>query len=315
MNSTIDQVQDQVQDDVVVAAFYKFVDFEDFKSWQATLMGLCNKSGVKGSILLASEGINGTVAGSRQAIDAIFAHIRSDGRFSDLIVKESFCDFVPFLRMKVRLKKEIVALRKDADPNEVVGTYIDPADWNEVISEPGVLLIDTRNDEEFEVGTFKGAVNPKTEKFSDFPEYVATLDPDKYQKVAMFCTGGIRCEKATSYLLRQGFENVMHLNGGILNYLAEVPKQESLWEGECFVFDERVSVDHDLKPGKYVLCRGCRYPLSQADIEHNDYEEGVCCAHCRDSLTERKAKKLRERHRQMRLAEKQGKKHLARTSS
>jgi len=300
-----------VNDPVVVTAFYKFVSLPDFETLRDGLLARCEAAGMRGSILLATEGINGTVAASREATDEIFSWVRSDERFADLEVKESLSTQLPFRRMKVRLKKEIVTFGQPVDPSERVGTYVHPADWNDVISGPDVLVIDTRNEEEVALGSFENAVDPKTESFGEFVDYVATLDPAEHPKVAMFCTGGIRCEKASSYMLDQGFEEVFHLKGGILQYLEDVDPAESLWRGECFVFDERVTVDHDLEPGDYTLCRGCRRVLSHEDRSGEHYEEGVSCARCIGDLTEDRAERLRERHRHVLLAETRGDLHLA----
>jgi len=229
----------------VVAAFYHFTDLPDYEAMQTPLKELCDAHQLKGTILLAKEGINSTIAGSREAIDAVLTYLLSDPRLQHLEHKESYCKGVPFQRMKVRLKKEIVTMGvPDIDPRHRVGTYVDPQDWNALISEPDVIVIDTRNNYEVEFGTFKGAINPNLETFGEFPTYVQEqLSPEKHQKVAMFCTGGIRCEKASAYMLSQGFSEVYHLKGGILKYIEEVPKEESVWEGECFVFDDRVSID------------------------------------------------------------------------
>ncbi len=232
----------------VVAALYKFVDLPDYADLRAPLRAIMDAHKVKGTLLLAREGVNGTIAGSRDGIDAVLAHLRSDPRLADLEHKESYCDAQPFLRAKVRLKKEIVTLGvPGVDPNARVGTYIDPKDWNALIADPDVILIDTRNDYEVAIGTFEGAIDPKTASFGEFPEYVrANLDPRTHKKVAMFCTGGIRCEKASSFMLQEGFEEVFHLKGGILKYLEEIPAEQSRWRGECFVFDERVALGHGL---------------------------------------------------------------------
>lgn len=227
----------------VVAAFYHFTDLHDYESWQAPLKQFCEELGLKGTILLAKEGINSTIAGTREAIDQLLAHLRSDTRLRDLEHKESFCAGLPFQRLKVRLKKEIVKLGvPEIDPRDRVGTYVNPQEWNDLINDPDVLVIDTRNTYEVEFGTFKGAVNPCIETFGEFPNYVKQLDPEKHQKIAMFCTGGIRCEKASAYMLSLGFPEVYHLKGGILKYIEEIPEEESIWEGECFVFDDRVSL-------------------------------------------------------------------------
>ncbi len=235
----------------VVAALSKFATLTDYESLREPLFDYCMAHEIKGTLLLAAEGINGTVAGSRQAIDSLLSYLRADTRLVDLSHKESFYDEPPFHRMKVKLKKEIVTMGVEGiDPRHVVGTYVKPQDWNALISDPEVLLIDTRNDYEVELGTFKGAINPHTESFRQFPSYVAEhLDPTKHKKVAMFCTGGIRCEKSTAYLREQGFDEVYHLQGGILQYLEDVPEVDSLWQGECYVFDNRVAVDHQLQRG------------------------------------------------------------------
>lgn len=296
---------------VVISAFYKFVAIADLETMQSAVQATCDQQGMRGSILVAPEGVNGTIAGSRSSTNEFFTWFRSDERLTDLEVKESFADEMPFLRMKVRLKKEIVTFRQAVDPTAKVGTYVDAHDWNDIVEQPDVLLIDTRNQEEVALGTFRNAVDPGTESFTEFADFVATLDPEKHPRVAMFCTGGIRCEKASSYMLDQGFEEVMHLKGGILKYLETVEPAESTWEGECFVFDERVTVDHDLQPGPYTLCRGCRHALSPADRAHELYEEGVACEQCAPALTPARASRLRERHRQVLLAERRGTSHLA----
>ena len=297
----------------VIATFYKFVSLPDCEEMREPLAAYCRAHEVKGTILLATEGINATIAGSRKAIDAVLTRLRSEERLSDLLVKESFADFQPFLRMKVRIKPEIVTLRQAVDPNEKVGEYVSPQEWNDLISDPEVLLIDTRNDFEVEVGSFEGAVNPHTDSFSQFADYVAEqLDPSKHKKIAMFCTGGIRCEKATSYLLDKGFDNVFHLQGGILNYLAQVPQAETKWHGECFVFDNRVTVDHDLNPGNYVLCHSCWTVLSSADLTSPLYEAGVACPHCHTQHSPERLAGLRERQKQIELAKERGDTHLGR---
>lgn len=249
---------------IVVAALYKFASLPDYKDVQPGLLALCNAQHIKGTLLLAEEGINGTVAGSRAAIDALLAYLRQDARLSDIEHKESFTDEMPFYRMKVRLKKEIVTLGVPGiDPNKSVGTYVKPEDWNALISDPEVVVIDTRNDYEYGIGTFKGAIDPETTTFRQFPDYVKNnLDPARNKKVAMFCTGGIRCEKASAYMLSQGFPEVYHLEGGILKYLETVPPEESLWQGECFVFDERVALDHGVVPGTHLMCTACGFPVA-----------------------------------------------------
>jgi len=266
----------------VVATLYKFVTLPDYADKQDPLVSYCLAQGVKGTILLALEGINGTIVGSRQAIDGVLAFLRADPRLADLEHKESYTNIPPFERMKVRLKKEIVTLGlPEVNPNEQVGTYVSPQEWNDLITNPEVMVIDTRNDYEVNIGTFKGAKNPKTKTFREFPEYVnQELDPNQHKKVALFCTGGIRCEKASSYLLAQGFAEVYHLKGGILKYLEEVQPEESLWEGECFVFDERVAVGHGLEKGSYEMCGGCGRPISPAEKTSPQYQPGVSCPYC-----------------------------------
>jgi UPF0176 protein len=284
----------------VIATFYKFVRSPDFADKQAPLLAECNSYGVKGTILLAAEGINGTIAGSRAAIDAVLAFLRSDPLWADLEHKESCVDAPPFDRMKVRLKQEIVTLgMPEVDPNDQVGTHVSPQDWNALISDPDVLVIDTRNAYEVGIGTFKGAKNPGTRSFRQFPEYVHNqLDPAKHKKVAMFCTGGIRCEKASSLLVKHGFEQVYHLKGGILKYLEEIPASESLWQGECFVFDQRIAIQHGLEEGTHDMCRSCGHPISEADKSSVDYEEGISCPHCVATLSEAKRQRQEERQRQ-----------------
>ncbi|MEM7555009.1 MAG: rhodanese-related sulfurtransferase [Cyanobacteria bacterium P01_A01_bin.84] len=285
---------------LVVATLYKFVKLADFAEKQQSLQDYCQAEDIKGTILLASEGINGTVSGSRTGIDSVLEFLRSDHRLSDLEWKESYTDSQPFGRMKVKLKKEIVTLGiPSVNPNKQVGTYVTPREWNEIISDPDVTVIDTRNDYEVSIGSFQKAHNPQTESFREFPKYVRqNLDPQKHKKVALFCTGGIRCEKATSLMLSEGFREVYHLKGGILKYLEEIPTQESLWEGECFVFDQRVAVSHGLKPSNYEMCIGCGYPISETDKSSPKYEQGISCPNCFDSLTPGKRKRLEDKKKQ-----------------
>ncbi|MEH6687656.1 MAG: rhodanese-related sulfurtransferase [Halopseudomonas sabulinigri] len=289
---------------IVVVALYKFVSLEDYQALRQPLLDTLTANGVKGSLLLAREGINGTVAGPRAGMETVLAWLRSDPRLSDLDHKESLCDEMPFYRTKVKLKKEIVTLGVDGvSPTKRVGTYVEPQDWNALISDPEVLLIDTRNDYEVSIGSFQGAVDPKTKTFREFPEYVkAHYDPAKHKKVAMFCTGGIRCEKASSYMLEEGFDEVFHLKGGILKYFEEVPSEQSMWDGECFVFDNRVTVRHDLAPGSFDQCHACRHPVSAEDMASVLYEEGISCARCYDSLPEKTRQRAIERQRQITLA-------------
>ncbi|OYZ05380.1 MAG: hypothetical protein B7Y32_03610, partial [Methylophilales bacterium 16-45-7] len=253
----------------LTAALYKFVSLPNYQALQAPILAMCNQHQIKGTLLLATEGINGTIAGAPEHIQAVLAALRQYPEFSDLEHKESYADTHPFYRMKVKLKKEIVTMGvPNIDPNQVVGTYVKPEDWNALISDPDVILLDTRNDYEVSIGTFHGAVDPKTTTFRQFPEYVAqNLDKNKHKKVAMFCTGCIRCEKASSFMKQQGFEEVYHLQGGILKYLETVPKELSMWEGECFVFDQRVAVKHGLEVGDYDQCYACRMPLSPEELK------------------------------------------------
>lgn len=272
----------------VVVTFYKFVKLPDFAEKRDPLLLHCEAQGIRGTILLAAEGINGTIAGSGQAIDSVLSFLRSDPRLVDLEHKESYADSPPFDRMKVRLKKEIVTLGlPQIDPSDRVGTYVSPKEWNALISDPEVTIIDTRNDYEVSIGSFKGAQNPKTASFRQFPDYVRNdLDPGKHKKVALFCTGGIRCEKATSFMMAQGFQEVYHLKGGILKYLEEVPAEESLWEGECFVFDQRVALREGLAAGTHQMCQSCGHPISEADKTSPHYQEDISCPYCCDRLTQ-----------------------------
>ena len=292
---------------LTVATFYKFVALPDYVALQQPLKEICQAQSVKGTILLAEEGINGTIAGTRQGVDAVLSYLKSDRRLSDVDIKESMATEPPFEKLKVRLKKEIVTIGlPEVSPVKQVGTYVLAQQWNEIISDPEVTVIDTRNDYEVGMGTFQRAQNPATATFSEFPNYTEeTLDPSKHKKIAIFCTGGIRCEKASSYLLSQGFEEVYHLKGGILKYLEEIPEEESLWEGECFVFDERVAIKHGLETGSYGLCYACGHPVSEADQAGDDYESEVSCPHCFRKLTEERQEKLRERKRQRQMNEKQ----------
>lgn len=298
--------------EVVVCALYRFVALEDYQNLQAPLLNEMKKHDVKGTLLLASEGINGTIAGPQQGIDKVLNWLKSDARLANLSYKLSYTDTPPFLRSKVKLKKEIVTMGVEGiDPNHTVGTYVKPKDWNQLISDPEVLLIDTRNDYEIEIGTFKNAVDPKTASFREFPEYVKEhLDPNQHKKVAMFCTGGIRCEKSTAYLKEQGFDEVYHLEGGILKYLEEVPEQETMWQGECFVFDNRVSVNHQLEKGSYDQCHGCRLPITEADKKSEKYIKGVCCPHCADDLSDAQKLRFIEREKQIQLAKQRGQQHI-----
>ena len=288
-----------------VAALYRFCRLERFAALRAPLLDVCEAEGIKGTLLLACEGINGTVAGSEAGIAALIAYLQAVPEFAGLEVKYSSAAAMPFHRMKVRLKREIVTMGVESvDPLQSVGTYVSPGDWNALIGDPDTVVVDTRNGYEVALGTFRGALDPDTTSFREFPKWVeehrAELDG---KKVAMFCTGGIRCEKATAYVKSLGVEQVFHLKGGILKYLEEVPAAESLWQGECFVFDERVSVSHGLVEGQAELCRACRFPLTADDRRSPHYEAGVSCPHCFEARSDQDRARYAERHRQVRLAE------------
>jgi len=300
----------------LTAALYKFVSLPNYKALQSPILEACVSNDIKGTLLLAEEGINGTIAGLPESIHKLLHFLRSaaifENRFADLEHKESFASKHPFYRMKVKLKKEIVTLgMPGVSPTKKVGTYVKPEDWNALISDSDVILIDTRNNYEVDIGTFKGAINPKTTTFREFPEYVAEhFDKTKHKKVAMFCTGGIRCEKASSYMMDQGFEEVYHLQGGILKYLETVPEAESMWEGECFVFDQRVAVKHNLEVGEFDQCYACRHPLSPAEIQSPEYTAGISCPYCFSTLSTQKRASLTERQKQVILAKNRGEMHI-----
>ncbi len=297
---------------IQVAAFYRFIPLDNIESLQREINNVCKKSDLLGTILLAHEGINGTIAGPSDDVDKLFVFFGQYPGLDDLSKKVSYCNRNPFYRMKVRLKKEIVTLGVEGvDPGKDVGEYVAPELWNELISQPDVRLVDTRNDYEVGLGTFAGAENPETRSFRDFPAWVeANLDTDKDQKVAMFCTGGIRCEKSTALLKELGYKNVYHLEGGILNYLDKISSDESMWQGDCFVFDNRVTVDHDLAEGRYELCPACRMPLSEEDRGSPRFEKNVSCPKCFDRLTPERRASLEERGRQIELAAARGEKHI-----
>lgn len=298
----------------VVAALYKFVDLtaEEVETVQRELETLCEANHLQGTLLLAKEGLNGTVAGSAHAVDLLTAYLRSSRFFADIEIKLSSASTAPFNRLKVKRKKEIVTIGDTSvRPVDCVGTYVDPKDWNALINQPDVLVIDTRNDYEYRVGRFDGAVNPDTTSFTEFPQYVKdNLNPEQHKRVAMYCTGGIRCEKSTSLLVEAGFEEVYHLHGGILKYLEHMKEEESLWQGECFVFDQRVSLKHDLEEGSHQLCFACRQPLSPEELALDSYEAGVSCVHCIDTVTPERRDGLRERMRQIRQARARGEEHI-----
>jgi len=295
-----------------VAALYHFSRFEDPMAIQGPLKAICTAQGISGTLLLAHEGINGTIAGSRNGIDAVLAHIRGLPGCDDLEWKESTATTAPFHRMKVRLKKEIVTMgQPDVDPAAKVGQYVDPADWNALISAPDVAVIDTRNDYEVAIGTFDGAIDPETKSFGEFPQWwEENKDRFHNKRIAMFCTGGIRCEKSTNYLMGQGVEEVYHLKGGILKYLEDVPREDSKWDGDCFVFDGRVSVGHELKEGPHILCHACRRPLLPADTTRPEYEAGVSCHQCTDETSDSDKARFRERQKQIALAKARGTHHI-----
>ena len=295
-----------------VAALYRFVRLEDYENLRSPLLAFCEARGIRGTLLLAEEGINGTIAGTAQAISEVLAYLKKDDRLADLECKFSYNTDRPFLRMKVKLKKEIVTMgRPGIDPNQCVGRYASPEEWNTLVDDPECLVIDTRNDYEVEIGTFQGAINPNTTSFREFPEWVEkNLDPSKHKKVAMFCTGGIRCEKSTSLLVSMGFEDVWHLQGGILNYLEKTPVEQTRWDGECFVFDSRVSVDHDLEKGSYDQCYACRFPIDDAQKASDLYVPGVSCPRCHDAHSDQQKERFTERQKQIALAKARGEAHI-----
>lgn len=299
-------------DSIVIVAMYKFVRLDNYEAMQPIVLSFCQERDIYGTLLLAEEGLNGTLAGSRSAIDELLNFLKSDGRLADLEYKESSADEIPFHRTKVKLKKEIVTMgQPNIKPSDRSGIRVEPDQWNEIISDPEVLLIDARNEYEYQIGTFKDAVSPETTNFREFPDYVTSqLNPATTKKVAMFCTGGIRCEKASAYMLEQGFEEVYQLNGGILKYLEEVKQEESLWEGECFVFDSRVSVDHQLAEGNYEQCFACRRPVTDEEMKSKDYKEGVSCPRCVNETTEEQRSGFNERQRQVTLAKQRNEKHI-----
>lgn len=296
----------------VISALYKFVTLDSFELLKTPLLNFMKQHAIRGTLLLAHEGINGTVAGSQTAIDALYDWFSQQPHLDNISHKESYSDTCPFNRTKVKLKKEIVTLGVEGiDPKRVVGTYVKPNEWNALIAADDVMVIDTRNNYEVEIGTFTHAVNPKTTTFREFPAFVkANLDPTKHKKVAMFCTGGIRCEKSTAYLKQEGFEEVYHLEGGILKYLEEIPENESLWKGECFVFDERVTVNHALEKGQYAQCHACRFPISEQDMQSSDYVHGVSCPHCINQHTDEQRQRYLEREKQSQLAKLRGEMHI-----
>lgn len=299
---------------ITVAALYRFASFADPDALRLPLLDLCRAQRIKGTILLSAEGVNGTIAGTEDAIAAIITHLRTLPGCAGLDVKYSHASEMPFYRMKVMVKKEIVTLgQPGVDPVGQAGTYVAPKDWNTLISDPDTVVIDTRNDYEVGIGTFQGAIDPKTKSFRDFPAWFRENRDALIQgktKVAMFCTGGIRCEKSTAFLRSEGIDEVYHLEGGILRYLESIPREDSLWQGECFVFDQRVSVGHGLELGSYGRCHACRDPLSQADLQSPLYVEGISCPHCHGTRDEARRARYAERQKQTELARKRGKGHV-----
>lgn len=297
-----------------ITTFYQFADLPDFHEWKSRLEELGEKEKVLGTVILSKEGINATISGPEEGVRDFMAFIRADKRFAGMPSRSTFTSRETFYRLRVAIRDEIVTLGvPEVNPAEAVGQYVEPEDWNALIDDPEVLLVDTRNDYEVELGTFRGALDPNTQNFSEWPDFVKdSLGNSLKRKVAMFCTGGIRCEKASSHLLQNGFDEVYHLRGGILNYLEKIDPEDSQWEGECFVFHHQVSVTHGLKDGQAVLCFGCRWPLSEGDLSSPDYEEGVACPKCSKDLTEQKRQSLRERQRQVELARKRKESHIGR---
>ena len=303
------------EDGFVVAALYKFADLPDYKELQPVIQQLCDDAEALGTILLAKEGINGTICAPERGMSSILEWLAHEPRFETPSLKFSFTTEPAFLRMKVRLKSEIVTMGvPQINPAQQTGTYVDADEWNKLLADPDVMVVDTRNTYETAIGMFEGAVDPKTINFRDFPSWAQALadqdDKTKPKKLAMYCTGGIRCEKASALMQDLGFEEVYHLKGGILKYLEDMPDDASKWTGECFVFDGRVAVDHDLKPGSYGMCHACRMPLSQSDMTHPDYEDGISCHHCKSAQDPARTKRFAERQKQIKLARERGEEHL-----
>ena len=299
-------------DKYLTCALYKFVSLPDFAELQAPLQKVMADNNVFGTLLLATEGINGTIAGLPTDVQAVLEWLKQQPLLSGIDQKNSYHSDIPFYRTKVKLKKEIVTMGVEGiDPRQVVGTYVKPSDWNALISDPEVVVVDTRNDYEVEIGTFKNAIDPQTKTFRDFPAWAGeNLNKEKHKKVAMFCTGGIRCEKSTAYMKEQGFDEVYHLEGGILKYLEEVPQDQTLWEGECFVFDNRVAVGHDLKRGSYDQCHACRMPITEQEKQSKFYQQGLACHHCHDVVKDDRKARFAERQKQVELAKQRGEEHI-----
>ena len=297
---------------ITVCAMYRFVSLPNYKQLKEPLLNEMLSLDVRGTLLLAEEGINGTVSGTSAAIERLLKWLKLQPALANIDTKLSYDESQPFYRTKVKLKKEIVTMGVEGiDPNKVVGTYVKPMDWNALISDPEVLLVDTRNDYEVEIGTFEGAINPDTTTFREFPQFVKdNLDPEKHKKVAMFCTGGIRCEKSTAYLKEQGFDDVYHLEGGILKYLEEVDQADTMWEGDCFVFDNRVAVNHQLEKGIFDQCHACRMPITDEDKASEHYIRGLSCPKCVGKHSDKQLQRFEERERQMQLAKVRGQDHI-----
>ena len=302
------------KNEILVAALYKFVEIDDLISLQSNLYEICEKNNIMGTILIANEGINGTISGKTNEINQTISLLKSDKRFANIEIKYSSTDKQPFHRMKVRLKKEIVTIGlPEINPNKKVGTYVKPEDWNDLISDPNVIVIDTRNKYETKIGSFQNALDPETSSFREFPDWVKKFKSSKEnanKKIAMFCTGGIRCEKASSLMKEEGFEDVYHLQGGILKYLETIDKENSLWNGECFVFDQRVCLTDELEVGSYKMCFACRMPITEEEMQNEKYIEGISCIYCYDKTTKEKKERFGSRQRQILLAKERGEKHL-----
>jgi|TARA_Y100001935_G_scaffold238574_1_gene225316 UPF0176 protein len=302
------------KNEILVAALYKFVEIDDLLSLQSNLYEICEKNNIMGTILIANEGINGTISGKNNEINQTISLLKSDKRFANIEIKYSSTNKQPFHRMKVRLKKEIVTIGlPEINPNKKVGTYVKPEDWNDLISDPNVIVIDTRNKYETKIGSFQNALDPETSSFREFPDWVKKFKSSKEnanKKIAMFCTGGIRCEKASSLMKEEGFEDVYHLQGGILKYLETIDKENSLWNGECFVFDQRVCLTDELEVGSYKMCFACRMPITEEEMQNEKYIEGISCIYCYDKTTKEKKERFGSRQRQILLAKERGEKHL-----
>ena len=302
------------KNEILVAALYKFVEIDDLLSLQSNLYEICEKNNIMGTILIANEGINGTISGKNNEINQTISLLKSDKRFANIEIKYSSTDKQPFHRMKVRLKKEIVTIGlPEINPNKKVGTYVKPEDWNDLISDPNVIVIDTRNKYETKIGSFQNALDPETSSFREFPDWVKKFKSSKEnanKKIAMFCTGGIRCEKASSLMKEEGFEDVYHLQGGILKYLETIDKENSLWNGECFVFDQRVCLTDELEVGSYKMCFACRMPITEEEMQNEKYIEGISCIYCYDKTTKEKKERFGSRQKQILLAKERGEKHL-----